>query len=245
VPGEPHSEPGLAPHLDAPGPPRTGWLRGRLRRFPWQHGIWQSGSQRAAGAARRIAQQEAVIRWDALFADLDAQAEALEHAERAAEVEDRTRREIGASTALDRLRMALGTPLRLRAAGAFALSGTLCRVGPGWMLLEEGGGREAVVALDALLTVSGLSRLAGVPATAGAVVSKIGLRHVLRGIARDRSSVLLHLSDASVLAATIDRVGADYLDVAVHAPGELRRPRDVREVALVPTTALVAVRREG
>jgi hypothetical protein len=48
------------------------------------------------------------MRWDALFADLEAQAEALERAERAAEVDERARIEVGALGLLERLRPAIG-----------------------------------------------------------------------------------------------------------------------------------------
>jgi hypothetical protein len=65
----------------------------------------------------------------------------------------------------------------------------------------------------------------------------------LRGVARDRSPVRLHLRDGGTVEATIDRVGADFVEAATHAPGEPRRRPDVREVELVPLAAVVAVRR--
>ena len=34
--------------------------------------------------------------------------------------------------------------------------------------------------------------------------------------------------------ATIDRVGADFVEVATHAAGEVRRRDEVREVELIP-----------
>ena len=52
----------------------------------------------------------------------------------------------------------------------------------------------------------------------------------------------LVLVDGSVLPGTIDRVGADHLDLAEHGRGELRRAAAVRQVRLVPLAALVAVR---
>jgi len=41
---------------------------------------------------------------------------------------------------------------------------------------------------------------------------------------------------------TIDRVGADFIEVAVHAAWEPRRAAAVRSVALVPLDAIVLVR---
>jgi len=182
-------------------------------------------------------------RWDALFADLEAQAAAAGAAERAAEVEERTRGELAALGTVDRLRAADGTALRLRIAGARSLTGVVRRVGPDWLLLAEDAGREAIVPLAAVLGVRGLSRYSAVPATAGAVASRLGLRSALRGLARDRSPLRLELTDGTDLSATIDRVGGDFVEVAVHAAGEPRRRHDVAEVELVPFAALAAVRR--
>ena len=183
------------------------------------------------------------MRWEALFADLEAQAAAAEQAERAAEVDERTRGELAALGLADRLRAADGALLRLRLAGGLTLAGAVRSVGPNWLLLAEDAGREAVVPLAAVLGVRGLSRYSAVPGSAGIVASRFGLRLALRGVARDRSPVRLELADGTTVHATIDRVGADFVDVATHAPGEPRRRGDVSEVELVPLCALVAVRR--
>lgn len=183
------------------------------------------------------------MRWQELFADLEAQADAIERAERAGEVDERTRAEIGALQWRDRARAATGAELRVRLAGGTALSGVLHRVGPDWLLFDEGAGREAVVAASAVLGLRGLGRYAAVPGSAGLVESRLGLRAALRGIARDRSTVRLHLIDGTVLDGVLDRVGADFADVATLAPGEARRRRDVRDSELVPLAALAAVRR--
>jgi hypothetical protein len=183
------------------------------------------------------------MRWDALFADLEAQAEALERAERAAEVDERARIEVGALGLLERLRPAVGTGVRLRCAGGLTLSGMLSRAGPDWLLLDEDAGREALVPLASVQGVSGLSRLSAAPDSMPIVESRLGLRHILRGVARDRSPVRICRVDGSVLDATIDRVGTDFLEAAVHPAGEARRRREVREVILIPYAALSAVRR--
>jgi hypothetical protein len=44
------------------------------------------------------------------------------------------------------------------------------------------------------------------------------------------------------LAGVIDRVGKDYLDLAVLNPGEVRRSHQVSQVATIPFTALAAIR---
>ncbi|MGI8677355.1 MAG: hypothetical protein ACR2LX_01430 [Jatrophihabitans sp.] len=185
------------------------------------------------------------MRWNDLFADLEAQAAALETAERAGEIDERTRAEIGSLGLLERLRGAVGLPLRLRGAGSLAVTGRLDRVGPDWVLVEEGAGREVLLATAALVSVRGLVRYSATPDSLSVLESRLGLRHALRGIARDRSAVRLHLVDGSTVDATIDRIGADFLEVATHAAGEARRRQDVRDCELLPVTALVAVRRAG
>jgi hypothetical protein len=183
------------------------------------------------------------MRWDGLFADLEAQAEALEIAERAAEIDERARVEIGRIRLLDRLRPAGGLPVLLRCRGDVAVAGPLRRVGPDWLLVDEGGEREALVVLAAVLGVSGLARLSGVPDSETVVESRLGLRHALRGIARDRSAVRITDQSGTTVDGTIDRLGADHIEIAEHAAGELRRRADVRDVVVLPLAALAVVRR--
>jgi hypothetical protein len=45
------------------------------------------------------------------------------------------------------------------------------------------------------------------------------------------------------MGGTIDRVGADFIEVATHPAGEARRRADVRDVELVTLAAIAAVRR--
>src|SRR3954471_10329095 len=197
------------------------------------------------------------MRWDALFADLEAQAAVIEQAERAAEVEERTRGELAAIGVGDRLRAGVGTAVRVRLPGGRAITGTVQRVGPDWLLLGDDSGHESVVRLGALLGVAGLTRYTAVPGSAGVVAGRLGLRavlrgisrgrlglrSVLRGIARDRSAVRIELVDGTTVDATIDRVGADFVEVAVHPAGEPRRRADVRDVEVMPFAAVAAARR--
>jgi hypothetical protein len=183
------------------------------------------------------------MRWDAMFADLEAQADALDVAERAGEVDERVRAELGTLTLLDRLHPAIGSPVRLRTAGG-VVAGTVSRVGPDWVLLDQDNGREALVRLGAVTAIGGLGRLTAAPDSLDPVTARLGLWFVLRRIARDRSPLTVRLTDGSTLHATVDRVGADFVEAAMHAPGEPRRARAVREELLIPMAALVAVYRE-
>lgn len=183
------------------------------------------------------------MRWEELFADLEAQAEALSVAERAAEVAELTRLEASRLDLAGRLRPAVGTGITVRCLGGTVLSGRLGAVGTGWLLLDEGAGREALLATAALTSVAGLGRVTG---AAGSVVdARLGIGHVLRGVARDRSVLRICLTDSRVLDGTLDRVGSDYLEFAVHAAGEPRRHGQVREVLMLPVTAVAALRRDS
>jgi hypothetical protein len=183
------------------------------------------------------------VRWDALFADLAAQSAALERAELDAEVAERARGEVGALGLVDRARAALGSELRLRVRGSWDLRGRSAGVGPDWLLLAEPDGSEALIPLAQLISLRGLPRAAAVPGSAGHVESRVMLRQMLRAIARDRSAVRVHLVDTSVITATIDRIGADFVEVATHQPGEARRRGDVQDVLTIPVSAIAAVRR--
>jgi hypothetical protein len=185
------------------------------------------------------------VRWDELFADLEAQAAALEVAERGAEIAERTRIEVGGLGVRDRLAAGVGTTVRVETLGGAAPAGTIARVGPDWLLLDEDGGREHVIAIAAIRSVAGLGRTSAVPGSGGAVSARLGLRSALRGIARDRSPVRLHLRDGAALDATLDRVGADFVEAARHAPGEPRRRGEVRDVLLVPLDGLAIVSRRA
>lgn len=183
----------------------------------------------------------AVSRWAALFADLEAQAAAQEISERGAEVDERARHEIGNLTFGSRLRAAVGEQVAVRLAGGLSIRGRIVEAGPDWTLLQEEQPREAVVANAHIIEVRGLPRYADV--RMGVVESRLGIRNVLRAIARDRSAVRIHLANNGALDATLDRVGADFLEVAAHPVGEPRRRGYVRGVELVPLAAVVAVRR--
>lgn len=188
------------------------------------------------------------MRWERLFDDLAAQADALDRADLDAEVAERSRMEFGRVHLHDRLRAAVGWELRLTCRGAGTVSGRLGRVGGGWLLVHEPLNREVLVATAAVTSVTGLP-LHSAPIERNAARARIetglDLRHALRAVGRDRSGTRLTLVDATVLAGTIDRVGADYVELAEHPPGEARRAAAVREVRTVPLSAVATVRTQG
>ncbi|HKC28480.1 MAG TPA: hypothetical protein VKB75_10760 [Jatrophihabitans sp.] len=181
------------------------------------------------------------MRWQGLFEDLEAQASALAQAARAAEVRDQIRGEFASVLLFDRMRAALGALVRVRVTGLGTVTGRLTRCGPDWLLIDEGDGQETLVATRWLLTVRGLGRYSAPPP--GPVEARLGLRHVLRGVARDRSRVQVRLVDELLITGTLDRVGADFVELAAHSDGESRRRREVRDVEIVSLHAIIAVRR--
>jgi hypothetical protein len=182
------------------------------------------------------------VRWDALFADLDGQLAAADGAELAAEVSDRSRREVARLHLADRARLGIGAELTVGLGPVGVLSGRLDRSGPQWWLLGGAGGLDQLVCTEAITWVSGLPALAGDPDAVPVVESRLGLAYALRRIARDRAPVTVVVRDGAAVTGTIDRVGADFVDVAEHAPGEPRRSTAVRAARTLPLAALAVVR---
>jgi hypothetical protein len=196
-----------------------------------------------SGSPGSGAEQDRSVRWDALFDDLTAQAGALDEAELAAEVAERTRGEVAGLGLHDRLRAARDSPLQLTLRGGWSLRGALLRTGSDWLLLSEPDRREALVATGQLLGVRGLHRAAAVPGAEGIVEARIGIGQPLRALCRDRSPVQMHLIDGSERHVVIDRVGADFVDVS--HPTAPRPSLRVEHPAgeLLAIAAIAAVRR--
>ena len=183
------------------------------------------------------------MRLDALFEDLESQFDALQDGDLYGEVADRIRAEAGRITVLDRLRGAVGGVVRVEFGRGSPVEGVLTRVGKDCLLIESGEYDEWLVPAAALTAVHRLGPWAE-PAQ-GVVAGKLGLAHLLRGVARDRSPVTVFCAGEVIqpVTGTIDRVGADFFELAEHALDTPRRRGEVQNVRLVPTSALLAVRR--
>ncbi|MER1995670.1 MAG: hypothetical protein ABTA24_04110 [Arthrobacter sp.] len=178
------------------------------------------------------------MRWEALFADLEAQLAAAGNADLESEIADRQRADVAGLELMARLRAQRGRILRVHAGIAGGpLQGVLNGLGIGWLLLESATASH-VVPVGAVHMVEGMDRYAdaSVPAV------QLRLTAALRGLARDRYPVDLHLRGAGqVHHGSIDRVGQDYLEFAVVEPGEPRRRANVASVAVVPLARIAAV----
>ena len=183
------------------------------------------------------------MRWDDLFGDLEGQLAAAAAAELDTEVADRSRREAAQLCLVDRARAAVGHPVVVRVQGAGPIDGVLAAVGAQWLLVAEAGGRDALVPLTAVVAVAGLRAWSDTPGAGGRVFARLGLGSALRGIARDRLPVQVGLADGSALTGTVDRVGADFVEVTEHGPGERRRWAEATGVRTIPFAALAVLRR--
>ena len=166
------------------------------------------------------------MRWDDLFADLEARLDAVVVAERADEVAERTRAERAGVALADRVRAHRGE-LDVVLRDGFAVRGTVLDAAPQWLLLADGP-REHLVPLTAVAVLGGLTDVAaGDP---GVVLSRLGLAHALRGIGQDRSVVRARVAGLE-LAGRVDAVGIDHLDLAEVAPDTARPTGRRRAVA--------------
>jgi hypothetical protein len=157
------------------------------------------------------------MRWDALFADIEALAAAEGEVERRLEVADRTRFELGRLRLIDRLQPALHTDAALRVGlmGHPALRGSLQGLGPDWLLLAQEAGAESLIALGAVQTIQGLTAVSAEPGWEGLVGARLDLRVVLRRVVRDRSTVNVGLTSGDTLSGRLARVGSDHVEITM------------------------------
>ena len=193
------------------------------------------------------------MRWDRLFAELEGRFDELADEQAAAERADRERVAIGAVTALERLAGALDQQVRVGTAGGAVVAGALRAVGPDWLLVAEAEQRDCVLPWRSVAVVHGVTAATG--SAPSGLDLRLDLRYALRGLARDRAPVQVAVAGwtgigvppatagaSGELTGTIDRVGADFIEVALHAAGEPRRAGAVRSVALVPLASVLLVR---
>lgn len=176
------------------------------------------------------------MRWDDLFADLEAQLEGEDRAALDAEVAERVRIERGAVTLLDRLRAHVGRPLTLDV-GPVLVRGTVGDVGRDFVLVADEGGGESLVPVAALVSVAGLGR--AVAPAPGAVLRRLGLASALRALVRDRAEIRV-VTATSELRGTPAFVAADHVDLVPLRRGDLDGVAG--QVLSVPLAALRVVR---
>lgn len=73
------------------------------------------------------------------------------------------------------------------------------------------------------------------------LADRIGITFVLRDLCRRRVAIEVHTA-AGILHGTIDRVGRDHFDLALHERGEVRRTSAVSGIRVLPLGQLSLVR---
>ncbi|MDK1359537.1 hypothetical protein QNO00_04555 [Arthrobacter sp. zg-Y1219] len=179
------------------------------------------------------------MRWDALFADMEAQMASAHQLVQDAEVSERLRTDFAGMDLAGRLHSQTGRYLKVDVGPCGAFEGELSHVGRGWIGLD-GERRSSVIALDHVVLIGGMDRFSTVEAPA----ARLGLASALRGLSRDRAAVQVYLAGqppASALDGSVDRVGKDFFELSLTPRGEPRRQGNVRGVFTVPLRAVAAV----
>src|SRR5690242_4916541 len=101
-----------------------------------------------------MAWQTSPVRWERMFADLEAQYDAADAGALSGEIADRSRRELALVTVADRLRAAAG-PVTVGLPGHPSVTGCVAGLGADWLLLADGP-QEVLVVNAAVLWVRGL-----------------------------------------------------------------------------------------
>lgn len=191
------------------------------------------------------------MRWDDLFDDLESQLERERDAEERDERADEERRRVGRLLLRERIEAVTigargGATLTLEL-GHERLVVRPTTIGRDWVSGETAVAgarpRGCIVPVAAITGVmipptDVVRSLAVLPTGGGPRVSeRIGLAFVLRDLCRRRVTTEIHTT-AGVRTGTIDRVGRDHLDLAVHELGAARRQRNVADILLLPFSAV-------
>lgn len=202
------------------------------------------------------------MRWDNLFDDLEGQLEQELNAEEVDLRAEEERLRLGRLSLRNRLTSLSGSnaPAGAQLLQVVLVSGETVTVRPtafgrDWLAADLIAATAPLAVPAGVQCVLPLAAIAGVmlgrgqveaslqaeSESAARIVDRIGLPFVLRDLCRRRKALELHTS-AGVLAGTIDRVGRDHIDLAVHAPGTLRRSREIAYVRIVPLAHVHLVR---
>lgn len=193
------------------------------------------------------------VRWDRFFDDLEDQLASEWEAERAALDTEAERLRLSRVTLRERLEaLAAGPSVSFELGDGSVFTASVAGVGADWTALTSDGGRAGMllVPLARIVAVAvphaELLRSARASASTRSVLAdRMTLGYVLRDLVRRRVAVAVQLVGGRQLAGTIDRAGADHLDLALHDPGAPRRAAEVTGHRLVPFAAIAWVRVEG
>ncbi|MGW8484213.1 hypothetical protein ACWGJP_13865 [Microbacterium sp. NPDC055903] len=189
------------------------------------------------------------MHWDRMFEDLEGQLASEWEAERAALDAESERLRISKVELRARMRSLCGrgavVRVDLRCAGGLVVTPT--ELGADWVAASVDG--EHGISIIPLGAIAGIRMDHGLLlSTLEPLVAEASLRErmtfgfVLRDLARRRIPVWIDVVTGHADHGTIDRAGADHLDLAEHDAGAPRRARDVRGMRVVPFSAIDRVR---
>lgn len=192
------------------------------------------------------------MRWNRFFEDLEHQLDSEWEVQQAAVDGETERLRLSRLDLRTRLTALLGSDIAVELAGTSVLSGELTAVGADWIGLTREPGGAALVPLssvqalrlgrEAMLASIGVGDDHGdAPRTHASLAARQTFGFVLRDLARRRICVVLQRGDERALAGTIDRVGVDHLDLALHDRGVPRREGEVSGYRIVPLAAVTWV----
>jgi hypothetical protein len=181
------------------------------------------------------------VRWDRFFDDLEDQLASEWEAERAVLDTEAERLRLSRVTLRERLQgLTASAVSSFEFVDATVLTGEVVAVGADWVGISLRPARGGVLApLSGIVAVGvageDLLRSARPEAAlpARGLAERMSIGFVLRDLARRRVPVALHTVEGRALTGTIDRAGADHLDLALHDAGAPRRTADVQGYRIV------------
>lgn len=199
------------------------------------------------------------MRWNNLFDDLESQ---LEHELTAEEVDlqaEEERLRLGRLSLRDRIvsihdahKTGTESALRVTLSNGERIVVRSAAFGRDWFsadLVEDSARRsQCIVPLDAVagLVLTTEQVEASLDARSGddtskALSARLSLPFVLRDLCRRRRALEVRTTTERIFG-TIDRVGRDHFDLALHEPGQPRRQSAVTQLRIVAMSHLVLVR---
>lgn len=189
------------------------------------------------------------MRWDALFADLDAQLQAQADQQFQAEVQQARELERSQLLLADRLRAHLedqrsaSEQLRVRLRGGRQVTCCLESVGADW-IAGSAGVHSLLIPLPAVLMVESLARTAAQEMSP--TRRRLTIAAPLRALMNDRAGVAVFGEgadgDAELAAGRLIAVGKDHLDVLAPAGDGQAPERQARSIRTVPLSAIALIR---
>jgi hypothetical protein len=175
-----------------------------------------------------------------MFDELEAEFEAGLRREADQETMAAVRAELGSTVLWEQLARRLGTDM-VAIAGDRVLRGSAVASYPEFLVLRADDGAEHLIPYGPAVSVVLPAEPPPLRPTPGPAVRRYQLALALRELARRRDPVRVDLGDGTSVDGTIEAVGRDYLEIAEHDPGEVRRRAAVRARRFVGFAAIVAV----